>query len=188
MAEKKVAILIPYWIQEILKRNNLPLSTCLELDKIKSLVAINDIAKFLALQRTEYFKLITNTEVFSELAYIWQDSTTDSDLHDTLWNTISPIINDLTINKELESELFDKDSYDEAYNDPFIIYDLTPTVFGIVIYPGYFNTKTRNVNLQRNVVEGVLEILYRYSAFHDVAKTEYFRKYLELMSVGLVIK
>jgi len=185
VGQKKIAILIPFWVQETLKRNGLQLSACLDLEKIRPLMALDDLARFLALQNTKYFKLVTNIDYYSSLTSIWSDSIcrVNTELSDSLWKSIDPVSNDSSLFSKLESELFSKDSYDEKYKEAFAIYDLTPDVFGVVIYPGYF-TATNNTKLQRDVVESIIEILYRYSAFHDIAKTEYFKAYLKLLSVG----
>jgi hypothetical protein len=181
--DKKTVVLIPYWIQEILKRNQLPLSACLDLNKINVLLSVNDLCGFLALQNTKYFKLVTGSDkTYSLLTDILSDSIakTDSELRYYFFNTIEQLKDDISFSNELEARLFNVDSKLNEYNEAFSMYDLSPEACGIVIYPGYFTTN--NIVLQKAVVESIIEILYVYLPFHKVAKTVYFEQYLKLLS------
>ena len=183
MGDKKVAILIPFWIQDVLRRAQLPLSACLELDKIKPLLSLNDLATFLAIQNTKYFKLITGSDQQDQLSWIWNQGVIKSnvELNDFLWKTLIPVSNDSSFNTIVEDRLFKKESYDSNYKEPFTIYDLTPEVFGIVIYPGHF-INSNNIVLQKNTLEAILDVLYAYQSFHEVAKSIFFRSYLEVLA------
>ena len=185
MAEKKVAILIPYWVKEVLRRNSLPLSACLDFSKIKPLLSLDDLAAFLALQDSKYFKIITGTELFQEqLTLLWSNSivNTDVELYEFLWKILNPISLDESYSKVLMSRLFNKDALDIRFNESYAIYDLTSEAFGVVLYPGYFISN--NMELQKSVIESIIELLYRYQSFHEVARTPFFKGYLELLSVN----
>lgn len=185
MSDKKTAVLIPVWILETLKRNNLPLSACLDLEKIKSILSLNDLATFLSIQDDRYMKLLTGVnEHLSQLSLIWSDGIPKSnpELKTFFWETLSVIAKDAAFHKEITSRLFSEETNSNQYEEPFTIYDLTPEVYGIVIYPGHFITDN-NIELQRAVVEAILEVSYVYASFHDVARTPFFKRYLELLSI-----
>jgi len=180
VTSKKQLILIPFWIQEILGRNKLPLSTCLELDKIKPIISLNDVSAFYALQG--YFKHVIGIDVFPSLFSCWCDSITEQNVDVLKYrDTVSLLSTDTTINKDMYNRLFDPSSKSSQYDEPFKVYDLTPEIAGVVIYPGYFLEQTDCVQ-QKNLIEAILKVLYVYDAYHDVACTPSFKRYLELLS------
>ena len=182
MSEKKCVVLIPFWVQETLKRNGLQLSACLDLDTIRPFVSTNDLACFLTLQDNMYVDSIIGAKSFSTLGMIWSENInkTNTDLASYRSVTLTPLVGDKSIKDELNHRLFDLNTSAVNYKEPFAIYDLTPDVIGIVIYPGYFKP-SNNVTLQKEINEGIIEVLYRYNSFHEVAKTPFFRRYLELL-------
>lgn len=184
VTEEKVAVLIPYWVKEVLRRNNLPLSTCLEFDKIRPLLSMNDLTTFLTLQNSKYFKSVTNVDITGQLSYIWGKGLikSNSELYDVLWKSLIPMQNDISFINELNERLFGNSIKEAKFPESYAMYDITPEVFGIVIYPGHFNNS--NVNLQKLVLESIIEVLYRYYSFHEVAKTQFFKGYLELLSIS----
>jgi len=182
MSEKKCVVLIPFWVQETLKRNGLQLSACLDLYTIRPFVSTNDLACFLTLQNSEYTNIIIGANSFSTLSMLWSENInkTNIDLETYRLNTLAPLVGDKTIHDELNHRLFELNTSEIDYKEPFAIYDLTPDVIGTVIYPGYFKP-SNNIALQKEINEGIIEVLYRYNSFHEVAKTPFFRRYLELL-------
>lgn len=173
--------MIPYWIQEVLSRNQLQLSACLDLEKIKPILSLNDLVSFLVLQNDEFVQKVTGINNYSgDLISVWFESGNTS-LNAFRQNTLIPLSTDTSFRDEVDNRLFSIDSKEDRYKDPFIIYDLTPDVFGIVVYPGHF-TKSNDLQLQKTVVESVLEVLYVYQTFSEVAKSIFFSQYLELLS------
>ncbi len=69
----------------------------------------------------------------------------------------------------------------DRYKEPFATYDLTPEVAGVVIYPGYFTTDTIQ-KYQHELIVSILKVFYVYSAYHEVCKTPFFKRYLELLA------
>lgn len=181
MAIKKQIVLIPFWIQEILGRNRLPLSACLELDKLKNIISMDDIASFSALQQS--FQKLIGISMMDELYFNWRNSIPEgypeNIAYAELVNTVS--FDTATISG-MNMRLFEPEAKTDQYNEPFAIHDITPEVIGIVIYPGFFTNNT-DTNLQKLLIEGILKLLYVYDAYHDVAKTPLFRRYLELLSI-----
>lgn len=183
MDGKKQIVLIPFWIQEIMKRNNMPLAECLEFPKVKPVMALNDLVEFSALQ--EHMDFVLGTKFAgTHLYWVWASSipngNADSELMQAL-NSASTLSKDESFQKELKSRLFDTAAKSSHYKEPFITYDLSPTVVGVVIYPGFFD-RENNTALQKPLVEAILKVLYVYEPSHEVAKTPLFKRYLELLS------
>ena len=182
---KKRIVLIPYWVQEIVKRANLPLAACLEFGKIKAVMSLNDLIGFCTLQ--QYFKHVLNAEMFDELFSIWLDSIPNDqpELRSYFTEQVYPLACDDSFRKEIWGRLFEVEARSKQYEVPFITYDLTPTVCGVVICPGYF-VNDGTADLQRSLIQAILEVLYVYDTFSDVAKTSLFKRYLELLSPSAV--
>jgi hypothetical protein len=183
VADKKVVILIPFWVQETLKRNNLQLSACLELEKIKPLFSTNDLITFLTLQDQRYLKLVAGLDTVDQLTWVWSNSILKSnrELNDILWKTLVPASSDPSFHTEITERLFTEESKDKRHSDPFVTFDLTPDVCGVVLYPGYF-ISPNNIDLQKAVIEAIIEVLYRYLSFHETAQSPFFKRYLETLS------
>lgn len=184
MSDKKEIILIPYWIQEVLARNQLALSACLDIEKIKPLLSLNDLVSFITLQDPKYFQLSTSIpNNISKLVSIWNSITsTNKELSNFCWTTLLPMSNDVSFHKDLVARLFEAETQSSRFKEPFVVYDLTPDTVGVVIYPGYFVQGVNNYDLHKSLIEELLEVLYRYSSFSDVAKTSTFKQYLDLLS------
>ena len=112
MAVKKQIVLIPFWIPEILKRNNLPLSACLNLAKLKPIMSLNDIVGFASLQDSAGTITGMKGIAFDSLSFVWNNSISkdQTELNSFLWDTISKLTFDPTFIKETQSRLFDKDA------------------------------------------------------------------------------
>lgn len=180
MGVKKQIVLIPYWVQEILVRNQKTLATCLELDQCKPLMALNDLVCFSALQCCSQQLLGYN--VGNELSGLWRDSIPEGYPETRQFSDLVETLNsDASFKAEVQERLFTIDSKVDRYNKPFVVYDLTPEVCGVVLYPGFFTIESKGMH-QLSLVEALLKILYVYDAYHEVAKTPLYRRYLELLS------
>jgi hypothetical protein len=115
---------------------------------------------------------------------VWSKSIPDDQpaLRDFLFQQVDALSSDASHRKEVHGRLFSEDSRDEQHKEPFICYDLTPDVCGVVIYPGFFVGKNSAKELQLAFVREVLKVLYVYDTQSEVAKTSLFKRYLELLS------
>lgn len=182
MSVKKQIILIPFWVQEILQRNQLPLATCLDLEKLKPLMSLNDLVSFATLQG--YSKQVTGVESMNDLVWVWSRNimATNTTMNDFLWKTIVTLEKDQSFRQEVESRLFDADAKQDQHKDAFITYDIASDVMGVVIFPGFFVGDGVS-EFQKPVVQAILKLLYVYESTHEVAKTPLFKRYLELLTV-----
>lgn len=194
MTVKTRVILIPFWIEESLKRAGLPVKECVDYQKVKRVVSTNDMLTFLAAQEL-VDTLVGNPKALEypslgsvgSLSNCWAESIPNTE-RTVLADAQSLYTVTFTGNylDEVKSRLFTEGAngpdYNPTYEKPFIIYDLMPDVVGIVVYPGYFSERPGK-ELQLSLVEAVQEALYVYNTpYHEVASTPWFKRYLDLLA------
>ncbi len=189
MSVKTRVILVPFWIEESLKRAGLAVKDCIDYQKVKKVVSTNDLLTFLAAQ--ELMDTLVGSRGGSgsswALSTTWAEGIPKTETT-LLKDTDSLYSVSFTGNylEEVKSRLFTQGAngpeYAPTYEKPFIIYDLMPDVVGVVVYPGFF-TAQPGKDLQLPLVDGVLEALYVYNApYHEVASTPWFKRFLELLA------
>lgn len=99
-----------------------------------------------------------------------------------VYEQLGVLAEDATVVKELTDRLFSFDRDQTRYEKPFITYDLTREVAGVVINPGLFSSGD-----QVAVVEAVLKLCYVYQPYHEVCMTSWYKRYLELLSVKQIV-
>lgn len=186
MSTKKELILIPYWIEDALQRNNAGLQDCLNFPKLKGVCSLNDLIGFQALQDCVPQILGKGTHSpFStyRLFDVWSKSVVENDteMHDYLTKNVTLLSEDATFVAEMRTRLFSPESKHGRYPEPFRVVDLNNRLSGVVIYPGFF-TDTPNPALQFTLIEAVLKVLYVYDSHSEVSQTSLFLRYLELLS------
>lgn len=182
----------------MLERRNLPLQSCLDFKLMKQVLSLEEQSILLQLQTYSLFDISFNsagepvqypsapqgtdiTEWYNgkRLEDMWRKSVAANDV-DTkdLFHNLSYSTYSDSAAKEISARLFSKESFSEQHQKPFITYDLTPDVIGVVVYPGYFNQEKIS-SFRYDLIKSVLKVLYVYNSYASVCKTPYFRKYLE---------
>ncbi len=188
MSQLKQVILIPYWVQETLSRNQMPLADCLDFEKLKPVMSLSDLVTFSTLQH--YVGACTGLKDASigSLFFSWIKSIPESnrDTVDYLTKTVSPLEQDESFHNEVKARLFNPEAKVDRYQQPFIVMDLSPEVAGVVIYPGFFSAESSSA-LQQDLLEAILKVLYVYNTHNEVAKSPLFRRFLELLSKKQII-
>lgn len=181
MSIKKQIVLIPYWIQDTLKRKNISLIEAFNLPKLKDMVAQNDLIGFFSLQ-SEFEKLI-GVRYTDSLWDVWYKSIPkdNKELIKYFNDMILPISRDCSIKEDIHGRLFSGSNKEEKYPDPFTVIDLTQDAAGIVIYPGHYHEQA-DAEQQETLIEALLKLLYIYNTHDVVARTEIFKRYLELLA------
>lgn len=199
----KRVVYIPFWIQAMLQRRNIPLSACLDYNQMKELLSQEDQAQFLSLQPYKLFDATYGSDGYP-LEYVYTQRgtqvTEDDGASDSLYDvwarslvaedvasksvleSIRTLCFDKMITNELKARLFAKESFSNQYKTPFITYDLTRDVIGVVVFPGYF-TPEKNPSFKFDMLKSILKVFYVYNTPAMVCKTPYFRKYLEALAV-----
>lgn len=99
-----------------------------------------------------------------------------------VYEQLGVLAEDATTVKELTDRLFSFERDRTRYEKPFITYDLTREVAGVVINPGLFGSSD-----QVAVVEAILKLCYVYQPYHEVCMTSWYKRYLELLSVKQIV-
>jgi hypothetical protein len=179
MGTQKHVVLIPYWVEETLRRNSVHISDCTDISKVQKLFSLEDLAIFFKLQSSGLLIYGANSE--NDLQQLWREIATDNLALYDFYSNIDTLSNDPTIVKSLQDRLFNQDAKNERYEKAFNVIDLSADVVGVVIYPGFF-IGNGDLDLQYHVVTAVLKLLYVYDDYTNVSKTSMFTRYLKLLS------
>lgn len=180
MAHRSI-LFVPSWVADVFKRNKLPLNDILDFSKVRQVLSAKDIAG-LSVFQTIAAKEIFNVEHGSYNLYVaWLGTSHTEDDKKFRDNTLNVLENAPELNQELRDRFF---TVDETQNsnvsaEAFINYDLSPEIGAIVLKAG-FDLKNRSLKTQ--ALEAVIQALYAYMPYNEVAKTPWFRQYLEVLS------
>lgn len=171
----KSVVLIPYWVEEALKRNQLPLAKALDFSVMKNILSSNDLVLFVTAQ-----SMLPKMIDCCALQMGWQITDAESK---ALYNQVMQLSNDPSFKTEYENRYIHLNG-DAQYEKPFITYDLSLEVSGLVLYPTFYQEGSLTPVPQHHfdAVEAVLKTLYVYNTYDEVAKTPLFQHYLELLS------
>jgi hypothetical protein len=204
--QKKEIIYIPFWIEGMLARNNLPLSTVLDYRKMSQYLSAQEQANMFLFQDFDPFTEkvkdgrcvpaygscceprthITEELPFHPLSTVWRKNvaeSTDADdisLHQAIGHLDSLSWGEITAN-EIEMRFDPANCGRIAHNHPFITYDVEREFAIVVVYPAFFELGKYADNLFA-LCKAVLEVLYVYNSYASGCVTPYFRKYLEKLA------
>lgn len=183
MSQLKQIVFIPHWVYETLKRKGLTVNDVVHFDKIRPHFSTNDLAGLWAINTLDQpfglGKEYPNSGY--DLRNAWWDSATGE--HRVYFERdLQPALDIPRYKADMMERLFSAESRDESYEEPFIIYDLTPRFVGCVVYPGFFTGEEGTVEHQFTLLEALLKALYVNTPFHLVAASHVFFKYLGLLS------
>jgi hypothetical protein len=157
------------------------MSDCFQYGKLRPVTNVNDLTSFLTLQ--QFGKQVLGEDFLNSVLWrMWSDSvpTDQPELREHL-NTVDNMCYDESFKKDVHARLFSEESDNKGQKESFIIYDLTPNVCGVVINPGFF-IEPVDTKLQIALIEAILKVLYVYDAYHVVASSPLFKRYLDLLS------
>ena len=198
-------ILIPRFVQNVLKRNKLPLSTVADFNKVRELLSVNDIVLIQTLQRGEYWKtLLSITPVEDNMLHIasdmrlydlWYASATEENKA-YLVNILGVLVESGQAKDEIAERLFNNDGgagdkavVGEVSNDPIDQVTAqaqepeTPPYEIIDIGPKYYGIVLDsgvfpNREFSNKLIKDILRSSYLYCSQSEVAQTQLFRLYM----------
>lgn len=198
-------ILIPRFVQNVLKRNKLPLSTVADFNKVRELLSVNDIVLIQTLQRGEYWKtLLSITPVEDNMLHIasdmhlydlWYASSTEENKA-YLVNILGVLVESGQAKDEIAERLFnnvggaaDKTIDGELSNDPLdnvVAQAQEPETLPyeiIDIGPKYYGIILDsgvfpNREFSNKLIKDILRSSYLYCSQSEVAQTQLFRLYM----------
>jgi hypothetical protein len=169
--KQKNLVLIPFWIEKVLKRNNLPVSESLNYSKLSGLLSLSDLSAFLFFQNCDSFNIFVNEN--SALLSSWEQTCQD-ELRVELDSTVVP----LSFKEEATRYVEESFAVNSEASDTYRVVDLDRENYGIVIYPGFPEYVNENRNRVK-VIEDLLKVLYKYFELHEVSNTDIFKSYLK---------
>lgn len=198
-------ILIPRFVQNVLKRNKLPLSTVADFNKVRELLSVNDIVLIQTLQRGEYWKtLLSITPVEDNMLHIasdmrlydlWYASSTEENKA-YLVNILGVLVESGQAKDEIAERLFnndggatDKTIDGELSNDPLdnvvaqaqepetLPYEIID--IGSKYYGIILDSGVfPNREFSNKLIKDILRSSYLYCSQSEVAQTQLFRLYM----------
>jgi hypothetical protein len=180
----KRVVLIPYWVQEALSRHKDGLHEALCFDTLHKFINTNDLIGFLALQ--DYVLELAGHEVHGDaLTLKWTETAREEASKTLLTQTIIPLVKSPEYLDDVFWRLFSRESCFERlphHTEAFNVYDITHDVASIVIHPGFFTEEAGSNGYRTALIVALLKVLYAYNAYHEVAHTPLFKRYLDLLA------
>lgn len=174
-------ILIPYWVETVLKRNNLNTVEVLNYSTLKTLLSLNDLAQLLLLQKTEGIKIIKELDSKQCLFNSWRNSTQTSQLTE-----LDSVLEPLSCSKDLTLDLLERLSlsnaplkYDFAL-PRYKVLDLNRDVTAVILNPGFIDFECDKINYS-NLISDLLKSLYVYNTISEVSNYSLFKSYIHLL-------
>lgn len=184
MGNRKQIVLIPFWVQDVLRHNNMELKDCLDFTKIRPVLSVNDMVLFSTLQ--SFFEKITGAGDWLSIEAVWRKSVPEGkpELFDHFNKQICPLVGNTAFKNELTARLFCEGVQHQHRPLPYEVHDLSAEVVGVVINPGHFvlGEHGKPPLHQKALLTALLKVLYVYHSFHEVCQTSLFRRYLELLA------
>lgn len=178
--------LIPKFARSALSRQQLPLSTFLDFNKMREILSINDIVLINTLQKgSNWAKLLGIGRCSVEQDFwfdssmslydIWYKSATEEN-KTYLLNILSVLVESGQANDEIAERLFNNSHGSEIgkIEQPYEIVDIGPKYYGIILESGVFP----NWDLSNKLIKDILRSMYLYGSQSEIAKTEFFRLYM----------
>lgn len=198
MNQSHRVVFAPHWVVETLQRKRLPLTSILELNKLRGVLSAKDIVA-IALLNDQCSELAgdpnrqnSNHEVhrtYETFSYrtIWYETGATAD-RNWLDSTFNYLYSEPIAKQDLDARLFspdvDSNPFDAPSEKAFIIYDLDRNHTLISIQAGHFisgNVSGRRL-LQLELVRAVLKVLYVHMPYNQIANTVWFGSYLSKLN------
>ncbi len=181
----KQFVFIPFWVENVLTRNNNSLIDVLKFSKLHSILSINDIAQLMSLQSLQEIKIIKELDSNWCLFNSWRNNTQESNSKTELDSVIEP----LSCSKDLQSDLLNRLSLEYApmaydVSDSglprYKIVDLNRDVTVVILNPGFVEFERDKLN-HFKLISDLLKSLYVYNTISEVSSHWLFSKYLHLL-------
>jgi hypothetical protein len=180
----KKVVLVPYWVQEALSRHNCGLNDALNFDQLVRFINTNDLIGYLSLQ--DYLLELAGFEVHGNvLATKWLETAKADNSETLLTQTIIPMAKSPEYLDDVHYRLFSQNAVCDRlphHEKAFNVYDATHDAACVVIHPGFFTEEAGANGYRAALIVDILKVLYAYNAYHEVAHTPLFKRYLELLA------
>ncbi len=173
----KAMVLVPYWVENVLKRNRLKFADVLNYAKMRELMSVEDVSAFLHFQSTGQIAPLQNVEC-SILLSSWEQTRSANDPTE-LASVVIPLS---------QSEATATDSI-QRFRAPamdldvpvYQLVDVEREVLIVVIREGFAEVMQDNAKAL-DFLRDVLKQYYVYLEVHQVSSLQVFRNYLERLN------
>ena len=175
----KAMVIVPYWVENVLKRNRLAFTEVLNYGKMRGLMSVEDLSAFLYLQRADKIDLFKNA-VNTYLLSSWEQ-TRSSDEKTELVSVVVPLsYSEETVNDVVERlSQVQEDTEQNAYD----IVDFAREAFVVVLRKGFMQSMATPVK-QLDFVRDLLKLYYCYYEPHEVSSLQIFQNYLDRLNTS----
>lgn len=175
----KAMVVVPYWVENVLKRNRLNFTDLLEYGKMRDVMSVNELSAFLTVQHTGRIPVINNI-VNTYLLSSWEQ-TRSSDEKTELDSVVVP----LSYSEETVSDVVERLSQvqEDTEQKPYEIVDFAREAFVVVLRKGFMQDMTAPVK-QLDFVRDLLKLYYCYYEPHEVSSLQIFQNYLDRLNTG----
>lgn len=170
-------VLVPFWIENVLKRNKLSCRDLLQYDTVRSLMSVEDTASLLATQSCTKLKMFENYN--NILLSSWEKSNNPKSRYE-----LGSTVTHLSCSEDIRTSVFNRlvsDEYPQDDSDKFKIIDIDRNIFCIVLYEGFITSMIKEA-MQLNLIRDILKISYMYRRVHEVSEYPIFDDYLNLLN------
>lgn len=172
-------VLIPFWVEKVLKRNKLSLKDILDYEKIRKYFSMEDLAGLLSIQDSGSFNVFQKFTLRTVLLSSWEK--TSGVLSAELGSAVIPLSYSEEVKSYVTMKIVGDDVTSQEVNEPsYRIVDIERNTFCIVLYPGFLKLQ-EVVESLLNFVRDILKVFYVYHKVEDVSKEPIFRFYLDLL-------
>lgn len=175
----KAMVVVPYWVENVLKRNRLNFTDLLQYGKMRDVMSVNELSAFLTVQHTGRIPVINNI-VNTYLLSSWEQ-TRSSDEKTELDSVVVP----LSYSEETVSDVVERLSQvqEDTEQKPYEIVDFAREAFVVVLRKGFMQDML-NPTKQLDFVRDLLKLYYCYYEPHEVSSLQIFQNYLDRLNTG----
>lgn len=170
-------VLVPYWVENVLKRNRLKFTDVLNYAKMRELMSVEDVSAFLHFQTTDWIAPLRGAEC-SILLSSWEQTRSANDPAELASVVIPLSQSEATANDAMQRNLVPAMDLDIPV---YQLVDVEREVLIVVIREGFSEVMQDNAKAL-DFLRDVLKQYYIYMDVHQVSTLQVFRNYLERLN------
>lgn len=173
----KAMVLVPYWVENVLKRNRLKFTDVLNYAKMRELMSVEDVSAFLHFQTTDWIAPLRGAEC-SILLSSWEQTRSANDPTELASVVIPLSQSEATASDAMQRNLVPAMDLDIPV---YQLVDVEREVLIVVIREGFSEVMQDNAKAL-DFLRDVLKQHYIYMDVHQVSTLQVFRNYLERLN------
>ena len=170
-------VLVPYWVENVLKRNRLKFTDVLNYAKMRELMSVEDVSAFLHFQTTNWIAPLRGAEC-SILLSSWEQTRSANDPTELASVVIPLSQSEATASDAMQRNLVPAMDLDIPV---YQLVDVEREVLIVVIREGFSEVMQDNAKAL-DFLRDVLKQYYIYMDVHQVSTLQVFRNYLERLN------